>query len=84
MTNSWGVTQPLLPQLREFSERLLRLRRGVDPRIEDRLLRGEVTDRLDALKRGEKVVIKEQKRLKYVKDNKLQPITSFFKPVSKK
>ena len=56
----------------------------VDPRIEDRLMRGEVTDRLDALKRGEKVVIKEQKRLKYVKDNKLQPITSFFKPISKK
>jgi DNA polymerase delta subunit 1 len=56
----------------------------VDPRIEDRLMRGEVTDRLDALKRGEKVVIKEQKRLKYVRDNKLQPITSFFKPVVKK
>lgn len=55
----------------------------VAPRVEDLLLRGSVTDKLDALKRGEKVVVKEQKRLKYVRENRLQPISNFFKPISK-
>ena len=62
---------------------LVNLLEAVDPRVEDRLLRGEVSEKLDALKRGEKVVVKEQKRLKMIKDQRLQPISNFFKPISK-
>lgn len=55
----------------------------VDERAEHRLLAGDVGERLEALRTGQKAQVKEQKRIKFVKDNRLQPISNFFKPMPK-
>ena len=55
----------------------------VDERAERQLLAGDVAERLEALRTGEKAALKEQKRVKFVKTNRLQPISNFFKPVPK-
>jgi DNA polymerase delta subunit 1 len=51
----------------------------IDENVEKRIFTPDIEERLNALALGEKAEIREQKRLKFVKDNKLRPITDFFK-----
>jgi DNA polymerase delta subunit 1 len=51
----------------------------IDDNVEKKIFTPDIVERLDALERGVKAEVREQKRLKFVKDNKLRPITDFFK-----
>ena len=65
---------------------LVNLLSVLDPRVERTLFDDdeEIKNKIFELETGQKVILKEVKRAKYVKDNNLREITSFFKPVAKK
>jgi len=52
----------------------------VDDKVEQRLFGDpDIAERIAELESGKKAEIREQKRVKYIQDNKLRPITDFFK-----
>lgn len=58
---------------------LLSMLEVIDNNVEKRVFTPDIEMKLEALERGEKLEVREQKRQKFVKDNKLREITQFFK-----